>query len=244
MTKRPLVRSTLLSLIVVSLLAPGAVATAAAQDGPHGVWNGAVEVPGQSLEVVITLRQAAEGAWNGTIDIPAQGLADFPLSDIAIAAGAVSFAMAGIPGDPQFVGSWDAAAQTISGDFEQAGNAFPFSLNRTGDAAAAVDAAIDAETAAKITGSWLGTIATGGGELRMVFHLEYADGTLRGTMDSPDQGQSGLPISAVAFDGNTLRVDLDYAGAYFEGDLSADGASIAGAWNQGGGAAPLTMNKQ
>jgi len=244
MSKHPAVGGVLLSLIVLLVSLPNGV-VAAPQGGPHGVWNGAIEIPGQTLEIIITLQEEANGSWTGLIDIPAQGLADFALSDIAVAADSVTFSMAGVPGEPRFVGSWDAEKQTISGDFEQGGQAFPFRLARSGDAApASANTSVDAETAAKVVGSWSGSLSAGGGQVRLVFHVEYADGRLSGTMDSPDQGQEGLPISEITFDGSTLRVDLTYAGAYFEGTLSADGSKVEGSWNQGGGAAPLTMEKQ
>ena len=42
----------------------------------------------------------------------------------------------------------------------------------------------------------------GGQALRLAFHIEAgADGSLTGTMDSPDQGQTGLMLSDIAFDG-------------------------------------------
>ena len=238
---RPLLLILLLALVVAFAAAAGA------QDGPAGVWEGAIQVPNQALAIVVTLHGAEEGAWSGTIDIPAQNLTGFPLSDVAVTADSVTFAMAGVPGDPVFNGTWDGATRTISGDFRQGGGAFPFSLERTGDAEIAATEAtgIDPETAAKVAGTWSGTLDAGGATLRIVFHLDAgADGSLSGTMDSPDQGQTGLAISTVAFDGTTLRLDLTYAAAYFEGDLSADGASVVGNWNQGGASVPLTVTRQ
>ncbi len=236
-------------LLLILMLAPLAAVAAPAgvQDGPSGVWEGAIEVPGQAIEIIVTLRGSEDGAWAGTIDIPAQNLAEFPLSDVAVAADSVTFAMAGVPGDPLFIGTWNAEPQTISGDFEQGGGALPFSLERVGDAAPVETTAttMDPEVAAKAAGTWSGSLAAGGQALRLIFHIEAdADGSLSGTMDSPDQGQTGLTISEIAFDGATLRVDLTYAGAYFEGDLSADGSSVVGSWNQGGASVPLTVTKQ
>ena len=101
------------TLIAMTLIFLPASA-ARSQADPSGVWQGTLEIPTQALEITVTLRTGADGALSGTIDIPAQNLADFPLSDIAVADGSITFAMAGVPGDPVFKGSWDAAAQTIS----------------------------------------------------------------------------------------------------------------------------------
>ena len=231
------------TLSVVSLIAiAGAVA---AQDSASGVWSGAMEVQGQSVEIVVTLQQAAGDSWTGMIDIPGQNLTSFPLTEIAIAGGAVTFAMQGIPGNPVFVGTWDSEAQTITGDLEQGGQTFPFSLDRTADAPGSSAQPMDPAVAARAVGTWSGTLSAGTQTLRLVFHIEAdADGALTATMDSPDQGQTGMPVNTVSFDGTTLRADLTYAGAYFEGALSSDGAALDGSWNQGGATLPLRLEKQ
>lgn len=246
MIRQFVTRTTALPLLVLATLVP-LHAGAAGQEGPQGVWEGAIEVPGQPLEVIVTLQQAGDGTWAGTIDIPAQNAEDFPLSDVSVVDGTVSFALAGVQGNPMFTGTWNDGTQTISGDFRQGGGTVPFSLARTGDVpapAAAGGSGIDAETAEAVTDTWQGTLAAGGANLRLIFHLRFADGALTGTMDSPDQGQSDLPLSTVAFDGTTLRIDLTYVGAYFEGTLADDGSSIEGSWNQGGAAFPLILERQ
>jgi len=214
-----------------------------AQDDPSGVWQGAIETPGQAVEVTVTLRIGADGALSGTIDIPLQNLSDFPLSDVAAADGSVTFALASAA---VFTGSWDAAAQTISGEVAQGGGTVPFSLTRIGDALEEEAAeAIDPELAAKVTGDWQGNLNAQGQILPIVFHISLdAGGALTATMDSPAQGQNGLPVDAVAFDGSTLRVELNYAGAFFEGTINADATAVEGNWTQGGAALPLTIEKQ
>ena len=45
-----------------------------------------------------------------------------------------------------------------------------------------------------VEGSWLGTLQTGGVELRIVFHISQDSvGVLTATLDSPDQGATGIP---------------------------------------------------
>ena len=53
-----------------------------------------------------------------------------------------------------------------------------------------------------IDGHWLGTLNAGGTKLRIVIHVEKKGGTL----DSPDQGAKGIPLSDVALEGKTVRV--------------------------------------
>ena len=48
-----------------------------------------------------------------------------------------------------------------------------------------------------IAGDWQGTIKTGMGELRLVLHVtKNADGTLKATVDSPDQNAAGVAIDS------------------------------------------------
>ena len=70
---------------------------------PAGRWEGSVELPGQKLEVFVSLA-AGGGAWSGTIDIPAQGAKALPLTAIRDEGSSVTFAISGIPGDPTFSG--------------------------------------------------------------------------------------------------------------------------------------------
>ena len=40
---------------------------------PAGRWEGAIELPGEKLGVLVTLAAGDGGAWSGAIDISAQG---------------------------------------------------------------------------------------------------------------------------------------------------------------------------
>ena len=83
----------------------------------------------------------------------------------------------------------------------------------------------------KIVGTWVGTLSAGA-DLRLIFHIESVDGELTGTLDSPDQGATGLLISRAAFDGTRVVVSLDSPSATYEGTYTD--ARINGQWHQGG----------
>lgn len=73
------------------------------------------------------------------LTIPQQGAKDLPLSDVAFDNDPnkreVSFALAGVPGDPKFHGKLSADAQKIEGTFSQGGADLPCYLERKGDPA-------------------------------------------------------------------------------------------------------------
>jgi pimeloyl-ACP methyl ester carboxylesterase len=93
-------------------------------------------------------------------------------------------------------------------------------------------------------GVWWGTLQAGAQRLRVVFRLQRdADGQLRGTIDSLDQAATGIPISEITVEGNTIRVRSDAVQGEFVGALSEDGKQIVGTWKQGGQELPLTLTR-
>ena len=98
------------------------LATAWAQD-ISGVWRGVVELPGSQVEISVTF----DGA-RGTIDLPTQGIQDVPLNSVALSEDAVRFTVAGVRGEPTFIGA--RTQERIEGAFTQEGQTFHFTLTR------------------------------------------------------------------------------------------------------------------
>jgi pimeloyl-ACP methyl ester carboxylesterase len=93
--------------------------------------------------------------------------------------------------------------------------------------------------------TWEGTLkVTPDIELRLVFHVVEADGgKLSATMDSPDQGATGLSVDSVTRDKTGLVFELKALKGKFEGKLNAEGTEAAGTWTQGPASLPLTLRK-
>src|SRR3954452_3767895 len=68
---------------------------------------------------------------------------------------------------------------------------------------------------ADVTGTWLGSVTAGGAPLRIVFNLR-ADGT--GTLDVPEQGLIGDPLSQVDVTGRHIVLQMQDLGARYAGD--------------------------
>lgn len=92
-----------------------------------GHWEGALQIPGAELTILVDLTREGD-QWSGTIDIPMQGAKGMKLSDIRVEPPAVHFAIAGVPGDPIFDGTL--ADSRITGTLRQSGNQVPFYLGR------------------------------------------------------------------------------------------------------------------
>jgi hypothetical protein len=98
--------------------------------------------------------------------------------------------------------------------------------------------------APSIVGSWEGAIDAMGTTLRIgVAITRQPDGTLTATMNSPDQGAYGLPLTDISFTDRVLKFMLKAASGTFEGKLNDAGSEIAGTWQQALVVLPLTLKK-
>ena len=94
------------------------------------------------------------------------------------------------------------------------------------------------------SGIWQGTLSPPQGEgLRLLFHIKSnLDGTYFATLDSPDQGTTGIPARVISTDMKAIRINVAAIGAEFTGSLQADG-SIDGNWTQRGISLPLVFKR-
>jgi pimeloyl-ACP methyl ester carboxylesterase len=111
----------------------------------------------------------------------------------------------------------------------------------TTQGAQANSTATNAAATQNIAGEWRGALSAQGAQLRLVLKLAHSpSGALNATLDSPDQNASDLPLENIKYADRVLRFEFNAgaAPAVFEGELSRDGAEIAGFWQQG---APLPL---
>src|SRR5271156_2595133 len=89
-------------------------------------------------------------------------------------------------------------------------------------------------------GDWEGKIDTGNGSLRVIVHIsQAADGTLIGSLDSPDQGTTGAAIDSVVYKEPDLHFTIERFGSSFDGKMDQDSSEITGEWKQSGLSLPL-----
>ncbi len=74
-----------------------------------------------------------------------------------------------------------------------------------------------------------------------MFHITNMEDGLMATMDSPDQGANGLPVTTVTRNGSSLVMEMKQIGGKFEGKISADLTTIDGTWTQGGASLALVL---
>jgi pimeloyl-ACP methyl ester carboxylesterase len=95
-----------------------------------------------------------------------------------------------------------------------------------------------------IIGDWIGVLSVSGMEVRIIFHITGGEnGSLGATMDSPDQGATGIPTSGVSFDGDSLVVDVAISQAAYYAKYYPDSLFIDGEWRQAGFVLPLRLER-
>lgn len=100
-----------------------------------------------------------------------------------------------------------------------------------------------AQTGPDLAGTWLGTLDLGA-KLRVVFHVQAGEAsTWTATMDSPDQGANGIPVSAVVVSGLDVRFEVAVAGAAYSGTFDSETGRITGSWMQGGMTFSLVLER-
>jgi pimeloyl-ACP methyl ester carboxylesterase len=92
-------------------------------------------------------------------------------------------------------------------------------------------------------GDWEGTLDAGAAKLRLVLHVTKKDGRLSATLDSPDQGATGLAVDTIDVIENSIRFTMKSLSAAYEGKFGKDGSQIEGEFNQLGNALPLTFKR-
>lgn len=120
-----------------TLFVAASISFGQATDQVIGVWEGAIQIPGTPLGVTAEFTKTGDGTIQGDIDIPMQNARDLQLSNISATGKDVTFSISGIPGSPTFSGRISVDGSTMTGDFKQAGQTFPFRLQKQ----AAVEAA-------------------------------------------------------------------------------------------------------
>ena len=92
-------------------------------------------------------------------------------------------------------------------------------------------------------GDWEGTLEAPGLKLKIIFHVTAEGDQYSATMDSPDQGAMGIPVTTTTFADGKLFIEAKNLGMTYEGALDTDGANIKGVFKQGPATIPLNLSR-
>ena len=92
-----------------------------------------------------------------------------------------------------------------------------------------------------LKGSWSGKLKVGAMSLTLVLHLEEADGYVKASLDSPDQGAKGISAYKEYLSDDSVAVKVETIGATYRAKLK-DG-KLDGTFSQMGMKIPLVLTK-
>ena len=94
----------------------------------------------------------------------------------------------------------------------------------------------------EITGQWNGVLKIQGIQLRVVFNITKTDNGFSSTMDSPDQGAKGIPVTATTFGNAKLKLEITNARIEYAGELKEN--KIIGTFKQNGQEFPMDLSRE
>ena len=94
-----------------------------------------------------------------------------------------------------------------------------------------------------IEGRWHGLLEVPNTRLRIIFDIQKVGEGYTGTMESPDQGAKGIPISSVTFEENRVLFKVDHLMITYEGVLT-EARDLDGEFKQGGGVFPMKLTQK
>jgi len=119
----------LLLLLALAALWSSASAQEAAPKSVEGIWQGALNVSGMTLRLVVRIHKQADGALAGTMDSVDQGANNIPLDQVTFKDNALRLELKSIQG--VYEGKLNSARTEFTGTWQQAGNTWPLNLART-----------------------------------------------------------------------------------------------------------------
>jgi fermentation-respiration switch protein FrsA (DUF1100 family) len=93
-----------------------------------------------------------------------------------------------------------------------------------------------------ITGQWNGILKIQGIQLRIVFNITKTENGYNTTMDSPDQGAKGIPVTSTSYENSKLKLSITNATIEYTGELIEN--IIKGTFKQAGQEFPLDLSKE
>ena len=218
--------------ILLAALAAAATVGARAQD-IRGDWQGTLRAGADEIHLTLHVSAGDNGALQATMDSAEQGARGVPVTAIALKDSKLTFAIDSIHG--AYEGTLNADTNTIVGMWSQ-GQPMPLNFTRPPKSTGAV-------RPSDIEGVWEGTLQVGGQRLRIAFHISTDKDGLAATMDSPDQGATGLPVTSARREGDRLTLQMPNLGAKYQGAIAKDLSAIDGTFTQGGASLPLTLKR-
>ena len=223
---------------LITILIVVAALPCRAEDPISGRWEGTARIPDDELNVIVDLAQQ-NGAWVGSIIIPGLGVKGMPLTDIKVQSPDVQFAVKGPLGIQLNLRLLD-ANKKLAGNFEQAGNRAPATLQKTGPPQVEYPPR-NTPVAKELEGEWKGDYEMLGYTRHV--SIKFANHPDGATAEFVVVGRkhNNLPVNLVTQEGDLITVDSHEIGFSFEGRLR--NGKLNGVIRQGAAESPLVLER-
>lgn len=201
-----------------------------------GDWHGTVKAGGADLRLVLHIAKADNGGWKATLDSVDQGANGIPVTSVTLQDSNLKLVIDAA--HATYEGKVNAAATAIQGAWSQ-GQPVPLDFERGAIKIAEQKPAKPSD----IDGAWMGTLDIGALKLRIVFHIVNTEDGLTATVDSPDQGMKGAPVTTVTRNDSSLKLEMKTLAAVFDGKIAPDLKTITGTFTQNGSNFPLVLTR-
>lgn len=213
----------------------------------RGHWKSSIEpAPGMNLTIALNTGRLPDGTFNVKMDVLEQGAKGIPASSVAVSNNHVGL-------------KWDLFQINFNGKLSEDGNRIEGewkqrqSINTTFtrlDAPASLEVknvSYEPEPGKPddIRGQWAGRLDLPQQKLRLIIKVgKTPDGAFAGTLASPDQGGSEMPMTGGSFTPPKATLEWKGISGKFEGTLTNNGSVLDGIWEQGGMKMPLKLERQ
>jgi RNA polymerase sigma factor (sigma-70 family) len=209
----------------------------------QGAWEGTFKIGDTELRLNLRIAEPTPGTFHAQLDSVDQGARNLPVTLLTYHQPAIRFELSSI--NSVFEGNLGGRGDQLTGTWTQAGRKFPltFQLVRaTTQTAADAEKDYDHGTRNQVQGHWKGAIDVKKVALNVVFNIALMpDGSYSATMDSPDQGATGIPATAAQFTYPNLRLEWNGIGGAYTGKL--ENGRLSGVWSQGNATFSLKLER-
>jgi len=218
-----------------------------AAESAAGRWEGAAQIPGEELKLVLDLSDESGKGWLGSIIIPGFGVKGAPLVDRHVRSSDLAFTIKGALGN-QRDGQAEIKAHLtadghLAGEFRQGGNSAPFVLEKTGPPQVDLPPRNTA-VSKELEGEWKGDYEMNGYTRHATMKFSNR-GTEGAALEFVVVGKkvNNIPVSLITQDDDFLTVKSDEFGITFEGRFLKEAGEIKGTLSQGPLEGPLLLRR-
>ena len=195
----------------------------------QSLWEGTLDAGGQKLLMKFEFHKDQD-AWKGVLHSPDEGHIEIPISKMQTTDGQMEF-MAPTVG-AKFAGELSSDGLLATGIWSQNGHEIDFVLRK-----------VDSLNLPKLKEAWQGTLKAGETKFKLGLKIFQTDeGDLFAKLDSYSQGVKGIPVDFKQ-DGRQYLFSQAAMKLTYKAELSADGKTLSGTWEQVGTKFPLELER-